>query len=497
MKRNKLLVLILVLNLVLSMVIPAYAVAENGQALEALKAFDNKIINNIDLDKAMYHVEYMSKVIGSRPSGLKGEKLAAAYIENYFKNLGLETLVQSFDVNNQYIGNITVHDADKWYGKGEWGFNEWHGDVWETGAAANGLITGENVKVSGYVIDCGSGNIGEWPAEVEGNIALVERGITFNTLRDRAVEAGAKGLLVYSVTGSRGNYGSAFSPSITTSDIPVLGLALAQGQWLKEMIAAELPVYVDTQTFAYTDLTSQNVIAIKPAKKANAPIVIIGGHYDSVVGSVGANDNLSGTALVMELARVLNKFKTDDYELRFAAWGSEERGLLGARYYVNTMSDEELNRHIANFNGDMVATSEYERAPYFQMQTVDGNPNLVTDAMMDAASRLLYTELRQGTFSSSDHVPFHQAGIPASLFIWLGGEGTPSNYTIERFYHTPQDTIEENFCTYRMQLALEVTGAAVFDLVRKPVPALQNSAIRRDFNIFEFGELLEVQNPEF
>lgn len=492
MKRNKLFVLIITLSLILSMIVPGYA-APKGPAEQSVSAFDNKIINEIDLDRAMHHVEYMSREIGSRPGGLEGEKLAAEYIANYFKVLGYKTIVQSFNVGNQYIGNITVHDADKWYGQGEWGFDEWHGNVWETGAAANGLITGENSMVSGYVVDCGNGGENEWPAEVEGKIALVQRGVAFNTLVPRAKNAGAIGILAYAVEGSRGNYGSASSPSVPATDIPVLGLALAQGQWLKEMIAAELPVYVDLQTFAYTNLTSQNVVAIKPAKKAsNAPIVVVGGHYDSVIGSPGANDNLSGTAAVMELARVLRSYNTDDYEIRFAAWGSEERGLMGARHYVNTLSDDELNRHIANFNADMVATSEYERAPYFFMETVDGKPNIVTDSMMTAAARLGYTELRQAQFSSSDHVPFHSAGIPASLFIWLGGDGIASNYTIERFYHTPQDTLEENFCTYRMQLALEVMGAAVFDVVRNPVPALQKSPIRRNAVVFNDNDINEL-----
>jgi aminopeptidase YwaD len=476
MKKKLPIILILVLTLVLSLVGTSYA-TPRGPAKQALSAFDKRIVENVDLNKTLEHIRYMSKEIGTRPGGLKGEKLAAEYIDNYFKSLGFKTMVQSFSVGNQSIGNITVHGAEKWYGKGAWGFNEWHGNLWETGAALNGKITGDNEKVSGYVVDCGLGREGDFPEEVKGNIALVQRGLPFNDYRNRAKNAGAIGLMIYDVEGSRGQYGQAFNPN-TTTDIPVLGLALAQGQWLKEM-AADFPVKVDIQTWTYTNLTSQNVIGIKPAKKADAPIIFIGGHYDSVVGSPGANDNASGAAVTMELARVLKNYKTDDYEIRFAAWGSEERGLLGARHYVNTLSTEEKTRHIANFNADMVATSEYDRAPNFFMETVDGLPNLVTESMMDAASRLDYNELRQSRFSSSDHVPFHNAGIPAALFIWLGGEGNPSNYTIERFYHTPQDTMEENICTYRLQLALEVIGAAVFDEVRKPVPALEKSAVRK------------------
>ncbi len=103
---------------------------------------------------------------------------------------------------------------------------------------------------------------------------------------------------------------------------------------------------------------------------------------------------------------------------------------------------------------------------------------MVTETSMAAAERLGFDVVKQSQFPSSDHVPFHQAGIPAAMYIWLGGEGTPQDYTIERYYHTPQDTLEENVCVERLELSLELVGSAVFDLVRKPVPALEKSAVR-------------------
>jgi aminopeptidase YwaD len=54
----------------------------------------------------------------------------------------------------------------------------------------------------------------------------------------------------------------------------------------------------------------------------------------------------------------------------------------------------------------------------------------------------------------------------------------PLVYYIEKVYHTPQDTIVENISLERMQNALDIVGAAVFDVVRKEVPALENSRVR-------------------
>jgi aminopeptidase YwaD len=306
---------------------------------------------------------------------------------------------------------------------------------------------------------------------------------------NNAVNAGAVGVILYSLVGSRGNYGSAFSPSLSSSNpakdngVPVLGAALIQGIWLKEMLD-QGPVTLSLKSKQYTNLQSLNVIGIKPANNGDpdAPAILVTGHMDSVVGAPGANDNASGVALALELGRVLKSYNTDK-ELRFIAFGSEERGLVGANYYVNDLTDDERARIMAVFNGDMVATSYVPANPYYAenfylyAMTVNGLPNMVTDGAVAAGARLGNSSILPGRFSSSDHVPFHNRGIPAALFIWMFWEST-SVYDIEKVYHTPQDTIEENVSLDRMQTALEIIGAAVFDVVRKDVPALEESRIR-------------------
>ena len=67
---------------------------------------------------------------------------------------------------------------------------------------------------------------------------------------------------------------------------------------------------------------------------------MLSAHMDSVVGAPGANDNASGVGLMLELARVFKGYNTDK-DLKFIAFGSEERGLLGARYYVDQLTQAE------------------------------------------------------------------------------------------------------------------------------------------------------------
>ncbi len=88
--------------------------------------------------------------------------------------------------------------------------------------------------------------------------------------------------------------------------------------------------------------------------------VIIGGHMDhlgiSPMGDImnGANDNASGTAVVMEIARVmkLNRAKPKRTVI-FALWAGEEQGLLGSKHYADD-STFPMNKTVAYINMDMV-----------------------------------------------------------------------------------------------------------------------------------------------
>lgn len=460
--RRRLTVFLLVFALVLSLAAPAFANPNKGPAQQALAAFDQRIISRISAENALEHVRVLSEEIGTRPAGFPNEYLAGDYIASVLESYGYEVEFQEFPVTggnaNVNVGYITFED----------------GTLWETGSNGGGLTA------SGRVINAGNGAPSEYPEDIEpGFIALVRRGTAFNTIAANAVAAGAAGVIIYNTQfGGRGNYPSAFSMTASTN-IPVLGAAYIHGMRLIDMIDAGEEVYVDMETIRYTNRRSRNVVAVKPARKGieDAPVVAITGHYDSVVGSPGANDNASGVALVLEMARLLSNVQTDA-EVRFIAFGAEEIGLQGARYYVNQMGQAERSRFIGVYNADMIATN-HPNVTHLVAATPNGVQHLVTDSSVAAGARLGDSSLLPSTFGSSDHVPFHDAGIPAALFIWLGGNLIPSSYEIELYYHTPQDTIDENMCLDRFQTALNIIGSAIFDVVRRDLPSLTNSALRK------------------
>ncbi|MBM7714908.1 hypothetical protein JOC94_001880 [Bacillus thermophilus] len=206
---------------------------------------------------------------------------------------------------------------------------------------------------------------------------------------------------------------------------------------------------------------SQNVIAVnKPKGISNPELVYVTAHYDSVSRSPGANDNGSGTSTMLELARAMKHLETTK-EIRFVAFGAEEIGLVGSRYYVGQLPAGDIERSIANFNLDMVGT-KYESASQLHVNTVDGNSNLVWESVKAASEQLEIDEgiLNLYQFSRSDHVPFHEAGIDAALFIWM----VPGTAGLEPWYHTPDDKIE-NISPERVQLVGNVIQSAVTELI--------------------------------
>ncbi len=419
---------------------------------------DQKVVARVDAARAIEHVRYLSEEIGPRPGGLEAEKESAEYIANVLKGYGYEVEFQYFPVADQYIADVAFAD----------------GTSWQMAAAPKGKISKEAVSGEVIFVD-GGANLADFPADTAGKIVVMPRESSlagYRTQVDNAVKAGASGVILQSLVGSRGNYGQTFNPNLAEPvEIPVFGSAFIQGEWLKEQMA-EGPVKISLTAEHFSNLKSVNVIATKAPKEKNKDTkqVILGAHHDSVVGAPGANDNASGVGLMLELARVYKGYNTDK-EMKFIAFGSEERGLLGARYYVDQLSQEQREKIEAVFVPDMVATN-YAPAKNLYAMTPNGSTNIVTDSTMAAGARLGNSDILPGTFGSSDHVPFHNAGIPAALFIWMGIDSwDPLVYHIEKVYHTPQDTIEDNISPERMKSALDVIGAGLFDVVRKDVPA--------------------------
>ena len=187
-----------------------------------------------------------------------------------------------------------------------------------------------------------------------------------------------------------------------------------------------------------------NVVAEIRGRERPEEWVMIGAHLDSWDFGTGAQDNGTGTAMVLEAARAIAASgQPPRRSVRFALWGAEEEGLLGSFAYVHAHR-EELTKCVAYVNTDsgaghpkgfLVMGREDLRAPVQQL--LDGN-------LIGLGAENVSLNFHMG----SDHLPFFLHGVPA-FDLWV--DEAPYNLV----HHKPSDTLDK---VNRHQLA---SGAAI------------------------------------
>ncbi|MDE2823925.1 MAG: M28 family metallopeptidase [Chloroflexota bacterium] len=166
------------------------------------------------------------------------------------------------------------------------------------------------------------------------------------------------------------------------------------------------------------------MIADKPGTAGEGRVVVLGGHYDTVPNVPGANDNGSGIATLLTIAREIAD-REYPFTVRFIAFGAEELGLYGSNYYVDQLSNEEIDSTVAMLNFDALGsgpqtatlgTLSLQRIveEYAEEQGIDISIGYTMD------------------WGSSDHAAFHEAGIDHIFF--LGKDFSR--------IHTPDDKLE-------------------------------------------------------
>jgi Peptidase family M28 len=186
---------------------------------------------------------------------------------------------------------------------------------------------------------------------------------------------------------------------------------------------------------------TRNVIATRGPVWAIEPgyekYLVVGGHYDTKMntGSPGANDNASGTAVVLELARCFAEEPLSGYYIEFVFFGGEERLVensdlhhFGSRYYVGSLTQDMKGRMTGAIIVDMVGVGSQLYARTMGIGPMDLCNNIMAYAQ-GAGVYLPY--MVSGSYS--DHEPFESAGIPA---VWL-------EYKDDPWYHTPGDSYDK------------------------------------------------------
>ncbi|MEU0851098.1 M28 family metallopeptidase [Streptomyces flaveolus] len=198
------------------------------------------------------------------------------------------------------------------------------------------------------------------------------------------------------------------------------------------------------QQFSSSGRTGYNLIADWPGGDRNQ-VVMSGSHLDSVTSGPGINDNGSGSAAVLETAlAVARSGYQPTKHLRFAWWGAEELGLVGSRYYVNSLGSTGRAKISGYLNFDMIGSPN---PGYF---VYDDDP-VIEKTFKDYFAGLgVSTEIETEGDGRSDHAPFKNAGVPVGG-LFSGADyrktsaqaakwGGTAGQAFDRCYHSSCDT---------------------------------------------------------
>jgi len=501
-----------------------------------------------DGKKAWEHIDYLaSNEFKGRLSGTPEYQKAAEYVASKYEEYGLKpggeksSWYQQVPFKNWRLFEqpirleVVTPEHRKYFA----GYGRDYTPVYGTGS---GTVKGKLV-FAGYGIvkeDVGWNDYAN--IDVKGKIVLILPGTpetmqkelrsesSTNKKIEKAVEKGAAGAILMNISGG-GRRGGSVGKDICPEGFVVMSASrsflddvfyLSDLSWRyfvsktireKKSVTAGLNVTVEMEAhYIQENRTAPNVIGIIPGNdpELKDQYVVIGGHLDHLGVGVdgfiynGADDDASGVAVVLEVARVLgaNNFKPGR-TIVFCSWAGEELGLVGSRYYTNNPVYP-LEKTILYMNMDMVGQGDlemyiggmYEHEEFYKILK-EHIPVHIQEKLRD----------RQA-YRGSDHTAFMQKGV-TYISLRSGGLLTRGNLDDEHpEYHKPGDmsnTIEPEV----LQQAAEYHIGIIEHMAkcRKPLldPKFHVNFVHRDATVVDLhcdtigrflrGQDLSKDNP--
>jgi Zn-dependent M28 family amino/carboxypeptidase len=346
--------------------------------------------------------------IGSRFAGTPSEKQAQEYMVDKLKEYGYENArAVPFKYYGWRRGPVTLEMTDPVK-------RELH---------AISLAMSPGGTVEAEVINLGTGSPEEFeavgPEDVKGKIVLCSsatspsgRRVHRRTKYGYAVKYGAVGFIFMNHNPGQLAATGSLRPSYRMGgEIPGIGVSLETGSLMQRLAGGRpLRAKFSDESEVVPDSESANIVAELPGRSDEW--IVVGGHYDGHDIAQGAMDNLSGTAVTMELARVLKtyegKFKRG---IRFILFGCEEIGVTGSTSYVADHLDQMKDTAImVNLElGGLAYTDGMKHAAF----TVYQPPEMklwIEEFLKEVAYP---TSVSMGMSAASDHWPFVMQGVPA------------------------------------------------------------------------------------
>ena len=272
------------------------------------------------------HIEALCVECGSRHSGSEGERLAGAYIEKYFTDLGLEVLSEEYPGMGWNFESFQLYNVTK---------NR------PVAGGTTACFFSASVDMEDRFLFITNDDLKDLDnVPVAGRMCFITNSTGFdrNTLADRFEALGAAAIVFpCKHSGQHADTKVTRSPYITK-----LGTACVNLTGAYDIAKNKEDIYrlhIRANSFP---TTSRNIIARVGSGQKKA---VIGGHFDTAPLIQGANDNASGTAFVLELARLMKDARLP-YTLEFVAFSGEEyvmdQGPMGSGHYMLQHKDDDI-----------------------------------------------------------------------------------------------------------------------------------------------------------
>jgi len=300
----------------------------------------------------------------SRNSGEPGYLASVMYVKNLMDQWGYDTTIQTYTFPYfSYVGTPAMSEVSPTA-------RDFALNVDFSAGQAAGVSTAPVQPAGGIILPptptpsstsgCTSADFAGFTA---GNIALVQRGgCNFGVKVLNAEAAHASGVIIF----NEGQPGRTDVMGISIQDadgnvfipnIPVVFTTFALGAELYNDATTALPV-VSLKVPAIVDPARKDYNLIADSKGGDKNhVVVIDAHLDAIYGA-GMLDNASGSATILDLARMMRNVNPTN-KLRFIWFGGEELGLLGSHYYVNALSSNNLSHIGYDLDADVTATPNY------------------------------------------------------------------------------------------------------------------------------------------
>ena len=368
-----------------------------------------------------------------REAGTQGEIMARDYIVSQYQKIGIKPLfndtsyIQTFDVDGGASVGVNTFELNGH----SFDLNK---DFYPVDITANDKIKGELIKI-GYGIIAPELNYNDYIKLVDfkDKIFVIELYLSdslknipdfakYQNIEQRikiAIENGAKGIIVVNSNPNSLNPTSLLSNNTLVVSVPVIFAFNKASKMIS--VATKMKAIIETNVKRKITNLAYNVAGYIDN---NAKFtVVFGAHYDHLgfekitsKKSIynGDDDNASGTAAIIELAKFFSDTAKENYNLIFIAFSAEEKGLFGSKYFVESNAFN-LSKIAFMINCDMIGRLDSTKKA-LTIYAAGSSPawdKIISETDSGEIKIVKKNEVESG----SDHFSFYEKNIPAVFFF--------------------------------------------------------------------------------